>query len=167
MSFDDLQFEKDYEQEAMMIWELIKIAKQGKQVRILGKGNSMRPLLRDGMDYAFLEDIKDKKTLKKGDVVFYYYNGHFVLHRVYKVLEDGAQMLGDGNNLVEEMVPWKHIFLKAVKIERNGKVISMNSWYLKCYGTVWMWLRPVRGFIRRGLRWIKRIMHVKGRSVLL
>lgn len=156
MEFEDIVVDEDYEQEAKIIMEMINYAMQGNQIRILGKGNSMRPLLRDGKDYAILERIVNKQDLKRGDIVFYYSHGHFVLHRIFQRMNDGARMLGDGNNLVEDTVLWKHIYLKAVALERDGKQISLERWYLRLYGFVWMGIRPLRGWIRRGIRWCKR-----------
>lgn len=144
-----------YEQEAKLIEEMIDYARQGHRVCLLGKGQSMWPLLVDGRDYIFLESVEKDTELIRGDVVLYQANGRYILHRIYRVTEKGYEMLGDGNVMVEPPLPREQIFLKAVAYERKGKRVSADAWQLQVYAKVWMRMRKVRPWIRRGIRFLK------------
>lgn len=132
------------------IRQLIERARQGEKVVLIGLGNSMRPLLKDGRDFIELEYIQEQEALKKYDIVFYKsYTGTYVLHRIFKVMQDGCMMNGDGNLLVEPAVARKDIYLKAVGIWRNGRYISMSAKGYQAYSIVWMRLLPVRRYLFR------------------
>lgn len=144
-----------YEQEAKLIEEMIDYARQGHRVCLLGNGQSMWPLLVDGRDYIFLESVENDTELIRGDVVLYQVNGRYILHRIYRVTEKGYEMLGDGNVMIEPPLPREQIFLKAVAYERKGKRVSADAWQLQVYAKVWMRMRKVRPWIRRGIRFLK------------
>lgn len=139
--------DKDYEREAVCIRSLIELAKQGETVRLLGKGISMRPLLRDGKDYIDLVAVTEDVPLRRGDVVLYLSDGVYVLHRIHRIRKDMYAMLGDGNLHIEPYLPRDQIFLKAVGYVRRGRSISAEDWRLRLYGWVWMRLRIVRPII--------------------
>lgn len=147
----------EYEKEAAYIQELIKIAQEGKKVRMLGLGYSMKPLLRNGKDYIELEAVTGDMELKRGDVVLYYSNGKYILHRIYKITKQGYCMLGDGNFLVEDPLEREKIYLKAVAYIRNGKYILAEKWYLKLYGEAWMRMRLLRPVFRKAMHVLKKI----------
>lgn len=142
----------EYEEEAVLIRELIKIAQEGKRVRMLGLGHSMSPLLKNGRDFIELEAVTEEMELKRGDVVLYFSNGTYILHRIYKITKQGYCMLGDGNFLVEPPLERKYIYLRATAYIRNGKYILADKWYLKIYGMVWMRMRLLRPVFRRAGR---------------
>lgn len=142
----------EYEEEAVLIRELIKIAQEGKRVRMLGLGHSMSPLLKSGRDYIELEAVTEEMELKRGDVVLYVSNGRYILHRIYKITKQGYCMLGDGNFLVEPPLERKYIYLRATAYIRDGTYILADKWYLKMYGTIWMRMRLLRPFFRRAGR---------------
>lgn len=156
--------DKGDEKEASLILELIEIAKTGKTVRMLGIGNSMQPLLKSGEDYIWLEAVKEQERLKRGDVILYFSAGHFILHRIFRVTERGYEMLGDGNVMVEPPIPREQIYLKAVVYEKNGKKISASRWDMIVFGRVWLRIRPLRPWIRRGFRWVRRKIGKGGRN---
>lgn len=147
--------ELEYEQEAKLIEEMIAYARLGHRVCLLGKGQSMWPLLVDGRDYIFLEAIKKDTELIRGDVVLYQVNGRYILHRIYRVTEHGYEMLGDGNVMVEPPLARENIFLKAVAYERKGKRVLADAWYLQVYADIWMRIRRFRPWVRRGIRFLK------------
>ena len=132
------------------IQQLIERARQGEKVVMIGLGNSMRPLLKDGRDFIELEYIQDGVMLKKYDIIFYKsYTGTYVLHRIFKVTQEGCIMNGDGNLLVEPVVERKDIYLKAVGIWRNGRHIKMNARGYRAYSILWMKSLPIRGYLFR------------------
>jgi len=133
------------------IWGLLGKAQQGSTVRMLGMGNSMRPLLESGRDYIDLTVVKHDTQLKKNDIVFYKsHEDKYVLHRIYTVSEEGYYPNGDGNLSIEPLLKRERIYLKAVGFVRKGKYISINSKGYRCYVTIWTKLLPFRVHL---LRW--------------
>lgn len=104
--------------------QLIRLANEGKIVRILGIGDSMSPLLHSGRDYIYLRTLRDGENYQKGDVVLYLTDGIYVVHRIVDIVPEGYIMLGDGNQIKEEPILDKDIFLKAEGFLRNGRYIS-------------------------------------------
>lgn len=151
--------EPSYEQEALIIEAMIKYARLGNDVTLLGSGNSMYPLMRNGCDYAVLSDITDKALLKRGDIILYFTNGHFVLHRIHHIDSSGFYMLGDGNITIEPPLPSDYIFLKAHTIRRGEKIINLNSRFMKLYGSVWLFIRPIRPFFFKVFSILTKIKH--------
>lgn len=115
---------------------LIRIANEGKIVRILGVGNSMRPLLHGGRDYVYFEN---KKNYKTGDIVLYISNGIYIMHRIAKITDEGYIMLGDGNQIMEEPISEENIFLKAIGFKRKNVYISVKNPLYRLYS--WMWIK--------------------------
>lgn len=129
------------------IQEMIQKARRGETVTIIGLGNSMRPLLKDGCTYINLTAIKKEDKLKKRDLVFYKsHTGNYVLHRIFKVEKAGCYMLGDGNLTVEPLVTWPDIYLKATHIIKNDISRPVTSWRYRSYGFIWTSLFPVRRY---------------------
>ncbi len=58
--------------------------KAGGSVRLTVRGNSMSPLLLDGIDAVTLNPFIPEK-LKKGDVILFRYKEAFLLHRIVEV----------------------------------------------------------------------------------
>ena len=58
--------------------------KAGSSVRLTVRGNSMSPLLLDGIDIVTLHPFTPEK-LKTGDVILFRYNEAFLLHRIVEV----------------------------------------------------------------------------------
>lgn len=128
--------------------ELIRIAKEGKIVRMLGIGNSMRPLLHGGRDYIYLRTLQEEEAYQIGDAVLYKSEGKYVVHRIVDIVPQGYIMLGDGNQLKESPITKDNIYLKAEGFLRAGKYISAEKLlyriYVKCWVTIWRY----RPFVR-------------------
>ncbi len=58
--------------------------KDGSSVRLTVRGNSMSPLLLDGIDIVTLHPFTPEK-LKTGDVILFRYKEAFLLHRIVEV----------------------------------------------------------------------------------
>lgn len=58
--------------------------KAGSSVRLTVRGNSMSPLLLDGIDIVTLHPFTPEK-LKTGDVILFRYKEAFLLHRIVEV----------------------------------------------------------------------------------
>ena len=72
---------------------------EGGEVVFTVTGNSMIPFMRDGKTLVTL--IKVNKKLKRGDIVFYFDNNQFVLHRILRVKNNHIITCGDGLNRLE------------------------------------------------------------------
>ena len=104
---------------------------EDKEVVFTARGNSMRPLLRDGKDQLILASTKEK-NIGKGDVVLYKReNGTYVAHRILDVAPDGSfTMLGDAQFDIEKGIRPDQIIAVASGFIIRGKEKSVNS---KCY----------------------------------
>lgn len=133
------------EQEQLITIEMLE---RGDTVHILGIGNSMRPLLRNGLDYADVEH-KSKHKLKRGDVVLYKWNDKFILHRIKKKHKGSYDMLGDANTFIEKNIPESAVIGKAVGFFRKNNYVSVDNKKYKIYWHIWIRLRPFRPLIKK------------------
>lgn len=67
----------------------------GENVRLTVRGNSMRPILRDGRDEALIEPWKDASKLAEANIFLFRYNGAYVMHRLVRRDADLCWMQGD------------------------------------------------------------------------
>lgn len=137
--------------------QLIRLANEGKIVRILGIGDSMRPLLHGGRDYIYLRTLRDGEDYKKGDVVLYLTDGIYVVHRIVDIVPQGYIMLGDGNQVKEAPISRKDIFLKAEGFLRNGRYISAMHPVYRLYVWWWVTIWSCRPFVRRCKAFMNRV----------
>jgi len=137
--------------------QVCTLVKEGHNVSINLKGNSMRPFLESDRDIGWLRfDTK----FKKGQVVLAEINkGHFVLHRIDKIEVDGhiingfcenieahVTLRGDGNPVGTERCRLKDIRALCYKVVRNGKECDLKkSKKWKLYS--WYWTNTL--FVRR------------------
>ena len=125
------------------------------------RGNSMRPLLRDGTDAVFL---KKCDGVKKYDVVLYKnVDGRYVLHRVIKVKGDTLVIRGD-NTYQNEYVSVGDIIAVLDSYTRGGKHKSTDGFGYRTYSRVWCAIYPIRRvmlFARRALGRVYRAMFKK------
>ena len=126
--------------------EVEQLLSEGQNVTILVKGNSMRPLLRNGRDRVVLRAHRDE-DIRKGAVMLFRYSGSYVMHRVVKVEGDVVIFEGDGNYKLQEVVTRKDIVAVVVAVVLpSGKSIGCDSrrWRIAS----WWWLSKTR-FERR------------------
>ena len=122
--------------------EVEELLAEGKQVTILVRGNSMRPLLRDGRDKVVLRKANDE-DIKKGAVMLFRYRGSHVMHRVTKIEGDVVVFEGDGNYKLQEVATRKDIVAIVEAIVRpSGRRIECSSrrWRFLSF----MWLSQAR-----------------------
>ena len=122
--------------------EVEDLLAEGKQVTILVRGNSMRPLLRDGRDKVVLRKANDE-DIKKGAVMLFRYRGSHVMHRVTKIEGDVVVFEGDGNYKLQEVATRKDIVAVVEAIVRpSGRRIECSSrrWRFLSF----MWLSQMR-----------------------
>lgn len=120
--------------------------KSGGTFEINFNGTSMLPLLVEGRDTVILKAFDG--NLKKYDIPLYKRSdGHYVLHRVIGVNGDTFTACGDNQWAVEEGVKQEQIIGVVCTINRKKKRVSVDSPAYKLYCRVWVFLRPVRGYI--------------------
>lgn len=103
----------------------------GGKVRLLACGNSMNPVIKDGVDTVVIK--KSQQPIKKHDIVLYTRaNGKIVLHRVTDVSKDYFIARGD-SQWTEETVEKSKILGVLESVEREGKTFSTDSFYFKKY----------------------------------
>ena len=84
------------------IYEIEPLLKAGACIQIHPQGYSMYPFIDPRRDEVVLAGIEDGSALRRGDVVLYRReNGMLVLHRIYKIGQDGLYLLGDHQTAIE------------------------------------------------------------------
>lgn len=126
------------------------------KVKITVTGNSMYPLLRTGIDEVIL---KQAKSYKKGDVVFYKRDdGSYILHRIVGKENDAFYLAGDAEIRKEYPIYANQIIGVATDFVSRGKRFSHKNPVYLIYSFLWMLLLPYRQEIIR--------MYINFRSVL-
>ena len=116
---------------------LKELVEEGKEVQLLIAGNSMAPFLIHQRDYIYFE--KPRKKLCKGDMVFYQRNsGQYIMHRIYKIDEEGYYMMGDAQLVMEGPLKAEQIFAVVTKVKRKGKWIGPENFWWKFFAHAWM-----------------------------
>ena len=122
--------------------EVETLLDEGRQVVILARGNSMRPLLRDGRDKIVLRKAHDE-DIRKGAVMLFRHRGSYVMHRVTKIEGDVVVFEGDGNYKMQEIALRKDIIAVMEAVVRpSGRRIECSSrrWRILSF----MWLSQAR-----------------------
>ncbi len=117
---------------------ICEFLEQGKKVKILAKGNSMLPLLRNMKDKIVLTAARGDDC-SVGDAVFYRRaTGHYVLHRIVGIGDDGSFILmGDGQSEAETGIKACQILAKPVEFYRGSRCISCSSLGYRIYSKIW------------------------------
>lgn len=129
----------------------------GQRVRYLPfRGVSMMPMLRQGKDAVELAPLPEK--LKKYDLPLYQYpSGKYVMHRVVAVKEDHYLCLGDNTLEYETIYPGQMIGVVSA-FRRGKKRICVDSPGYRLYCRVWVALFPLRKFLTRTKRRLRRML---------
>ena len=105
----------------------------GKDFQIPITGTSMLPLLVQGRDFVKIE--KCDRKLEVGDIPLYRRDdGHFVLHRVVKIENNGSYtMCGDNQFVLEKGITDNHVIGVVKALVIDGKEIDAltDAEYLK------------------------------------
>lgn len=126
--------------------QVVDLIKEGHEVTLLARGNSMRPFIEDGRDKLVFGKV-DK--LSVGDVILAELRkGVFVCHRIEKIEGGTVTMRGDGNTVGTETFPKDRVHAKLMRIERLGKIYDMKtSCTWKVYSVIWPRLLSVRKYL--------------------
>lgn len=146
--------------EGFYVEEMRRLLAEGQVVGMCFSGSSMLPLIDGNKDKVYFEPLSSE--LKVGDIYFFFFKGHCVVHRLVKIDGDVLEFRGD-NCIIHERVCRKDVLarLKAVEHE-DGSVVDCDS-------TSWRWLSrlvvlrrvtviPLRRIFsrnqRRWMRWV-------------
>ena len=123
-----------------------EVLESGGECRLKVTGYSMTPILIHKRDSVILKTAKGK-VLKRGDIVFIKRRtGEYILHRIYKILENGFIMNGDAQTWTE-FVEFDQVIGVVNQINRNSRDININNLFYKFIINIWMLLRPLRKII--------------------
>lgn len=118
-------------------------------------GDSMMPLIKQGRDVLIIKKVNGR--LKKYDVPLYQRDsGQYVLHRILKVRKDDYVICGDNRSFKEYGISDRHIIGVLTGVIRKGKEISVTSKKYRLYVHLWCDFFPIRAFILRAVRFLKR-----------
>lgn len=121
------------------------------------KGDSMLPMLREGIDSVVVEPI-NRKIRRYDCILFRRENGKYVLHRVLRVKKEGYKMCGD-NQWHSEIVPFNFAIGVLKGFYKKEEYIDINKFSYKVYYHFRTFFRFWR-FIKAGFRKIfKRKKH--------
>lgn len=136
---------------------LKELTEENREVSMRIAGNSMLPFLVHERDLIYFK--KPDKKLRRGDMVFYQRkNGQFVMHRIWKVKEDGYYIVGDAQQYIEGPIEENQIFAKITKVCRKGKWIGPGDFWWEFFEHVWIRLVPVRHRLLRVYSVLMRIV---------
>ena len=135
-----------------------ELINNGATVPVYVSGNSMNPFLVSRRDVVYLKGFCEAE-LKKGKILLFRRNGgQVVLHRLYRSLPDGRlQVVGDGQTECET-INKAQVVAVVSDIERKGKKFSADSltWKTACF--FWQLLMPLRPFIMRIWRKLRKFL---------
>lgn len=133
----------DTRQYVSMLRELVR---KGKEVSMLITGSSMSPFLLSHKDTICFK--APWRPLRRGDMVFYErQSGQFVMHRIYKVRDEGLYIVGDAQHEIEGPVNPNQVFGLVTKANRRGKWIGPEDIWWKFYAHIWIRLVGLRPMI--------------------
>lgn len=125
-----------------------ELLKEGKEVIITPKGNSMLPFIRNGRDEVVM--VRLERPAEVGDILLAKIGSRFVMHRVFAVEGDAITLMGDGNILGKEYCRHSDIIGLVSEIRKDGgRVVKPGK------GKFWRMLLPVRRYI---LAFYKRVI---------
>ncbi len=146
--------------------DIEQLLRDGNTIRIKPRGYSMYPVFVPGRDEAIVEPVEERK-LRRGDVVLYRrdphveFGGILVLHRIWKVSENGFFLVGDNQKEIEGPLRRDQIKGIMVAMVRNGKDISANNMGYRLLTGIWLWFRPLRPVISKMAANIKKVLKRK------
>lgn len=134
-----------------------EVLASGGEFCIYPKGTSMLPLIVQTRDSVVLRRSEGVPA-KKHDIAFYRRDdGHFVLHRVVKICDDGTYtMCGDNQTLLEKGIRPEQIIAYVCGVNRKGKKIKMDGFGYRTYVFFWT-KRPLRRVLILGRTVLSKI----------
>ncbi len=129
-------------QSDILLEEIERLLKEGKEVIFTPRGVSMRPFIEGGVDSVTL--IK-KPTIAVGDIVLAHISDRYILHRVYQLSTFNSQLItlqGDGNLQGYEHCSSEDILGTVIEIRSpKGHKKPLTK------GRLWRLLKPLRKYL--------------------
>jgi len=128
----------------------LEMIESGEECPLTGSGNSMRPFLRGEEDILIMMPV-NSSTIRAGDIFLYQRDdGIYVIHRLYKICSDGTcWFIGDNQLYLEKNIALNQLRAKAKCVVKNGKAISCEHGFIRCYYTLRMRCRVLGSRIVR------------------
>lgn len=128
--------------------EVCEILPQAERVPLRISGNSMSPFLVHCRDTVYL--CRVTRPLRPGDIVLYQRtNGAYILHRIYRLEQDGYCMVGDAQTVLEHGVKKEQIRAMVVAAERKGHRQQPGTFWWEFFEKVWIRVVPLRPLFSR------------------
>lgn len=128
---------------------------RGQSVRMMPRGVSMMPMLRQGVDSVVLSPLPER--LKKYDLPLYQReNGQYVLHRVIRAGETYTCM-GDNQFTPEPGLKHGQMIALVTAFYRGEKEHRVDEFAHRLYCRLWYYSRPVRRVWRSLLSRVRRL----------
>lgn len=133
---------------------IIEELERGRSVQFTVSGSSMMPWIVNNRDSVNLISAKNIE-LKKGDIILFEpFKDTYVLHRIMSVRPEGYMTIGDGNLYPDGYTSRESVIAKVISISRKDKKIDCESVKWKVIFRIWMFLRPVRKYLLKGLGYL-------------
>lgn len=145
---------------------LLGVLQKDIAVTMTVKGGSMYPMLTSGRDEVLLKSLASYR-LKKGDIVLYTRdNGQYILHRIVRTHENGYDLCGDHQYLVEKNIPGDRIIAVVKQFKRNGRLHKTEEIGYRIYFRLWILLLPLRRLLAGpGISRVRRLAGQLKRTV--
>lgn len=124
--------------------EVERMLREGLQVVLRARGDSMLPFIRDGEDSLVLVHTPD---LSVGDIVLARVGQAYVIHRVLAICGDRFTLMGDGNLKGTESCLRADVCGKVVAIVRGGRRMEPSAPKWRRRAALWRRLLPVRRWL--------------------
>lgn len=134
--------------------EVERLLGEGDDVTIRVRGNSMRPLLRNGRDRIILRQFAEE-DVRRGAVMLFRYRGAYCVHRIRRIEGDTIVFAGDGNYRTEERALRRDLMavMRAV-LRPNDAVVGCETLRWRVPSALWLAMpqivrRVILGVLRR------------------
>jgi hypothetical protein len=118
---------------SVLFHEVAEMVSTGHRVEIVGKGNSMFPLIRGGIDKIVLRKT-DNRSIAKGNLLLVKLaNDNHVLHRVKRHDTHTVTLQGDANLHGVETCRREDIIAEAVEVIRGKKRVTKGNFEWKLF----------------------------------
>ncbi len=131
---------------------------EGGRVPLVVTGNSMNPFLKHEKNTVWLKACTEADFKRGRILLFRRTDGRIILHRIRKLLPDGELLMNGDAQYWCEKIKKEQAVAVVTHIETDGKKKSCNSVLYKIKIEFWQVLKPLRPYIFRIQRKIKKIM---------
>ena len=158
--------------DSLFVDTIAKLLCGGRRVRFLAPGGSMYPTIRNE-EVIGVEPVKPSE-IKRGDIILYRNGKGVIAHRVVRIANERPTasalsfeysspdpqssifgtffiLRGDASDTCDEPVEGAQILGKVVSVDRNGRIIDLNSKRTKIVNTVGIYALRLRRGIRSRL----------------